>query len=122
MSVNEFEIGKFRVLDYLYRSIVDGEEPNEAKGQRVTGLNPVFWRAVVADLRDSGMIAATELRASGEVAYGGLRITSAGAEFLIDSPPSSALRAASIGEAAQRLQRALDLDGFHSQFVQKNCA
>lgn len=64
----------------------DGVEPNPSKAQELAKLNPVYWRAVISDLVDRKLVAATVLKTTGETFYYDLRITSAGADYLSVSP------------------------------------
>lgn len=86
MSADDFDVVVFKVLTYLYQCIKDGVEPNPDKAQEFAKINPVYWRAVIADLVDRKLVAAATLKTLGETRYYGLRITSAGVEYLDESP------------------------------------
>lgn len=86
MAADDFDVVVFKVLAYLYQCIKDGVEPNPAKAQEFAKINPVYWRAVISDLVDRKLIAATVLKTMGETRYYDLRITSAGVDYLTESP------------------------------------
>lgn len=86
MAADDFDVVIFKVLSYLYQCIKDGVEPNPDKAQEFAKTNPVYWRAVVSDLVDRKLVAATVVRTLGETRYYDLRITSAGVEYLGESP------------------------------------
>ncbi|RGM70765.1 hypothetical protein DXB98_09305 [Collinsella sp. OM07-12] len=86
MAADDFDVVVFKVLSYLYQCIKDGVEPNPAKAQELAKINPVYWRAVVSDLIDRKLVVATVLKTTGETLYYDLRITSAGVDYLNESP------------------------------------
>lgn len=86
MAADDFDVVVYKVLSYLYQCIREGVAPSPEKAQEFAKINPVYWRAVVSDLVDRKLIGATVLRTTGETRYYDLRITSAGVDFLSESP------------------------------------
>lgn len=86
MAADDFDVVVFKVLAYLYQCIRDGVEPNPAKAQEFAKINHVYWRAVISDLVERRLVAATVVRTAGETLYFDLRITSAGVDYLNESP------------------------------------
>ena len=86
MAADDFDVVVFKVLSYLYQCIKDGVEPNPDKAQEFARINPVYWHAVVSDLVDRKLAAATTVKFLGKTQYHDLRITSAGVDYLSESP------------------------------------
>lgn len=86
MAADDFDVVVFKVLSYLYQCIKAGVEPNPDKAQEFAKINPVYWRAIISDLVDRKLVAATVLKTMGETRYYDLRITSAGVDYLGESP------------------------------------
>ena len=86
MAADDFDVVVFKVLSYLYQCIKDGVEPNPDKAQEFARINPVYWHAVVSDLVDRKLAAETTVKLLGKTQYHDLRITSAGVDYLSESP------------------------------------
>ena len=86
MASDDFEVVEYKVLAYLYQSIRDGVKPSAAKAQQVAKVHPVYWDAVISDLSDRGLVKANAVRMFDSTSYGDVRITSAGVDYLGESP------------------------------------
>lgn len=86
MAHDDFDVIQFKVLAYLYQCIKDGVEPSPEQAQAFAKVNPVYWSAVLGDLRDHGYVKADRLAFVDGERYSNIRITSEGVEFLRESP------------------------------------
>lgn len=86
MAADDFDVIVYKVLSYLYQSIKDGVKPSAAKAQEIAKVNPVYWNAVISDLTDRGLVKANIVRMLDSTSYGDVRITSAGVDYLSESP------------------------------------
>lgn len=86
MASDDFDVIQFKVLTYLYQCIKDGVNPSPERAQAFAKVNPVYWSAVLGDLRDHGYVKADSLAFVDGERYSNIRITSEGVEFLRESP------------------------------------
>ena len=84
MASDDFDVIQFKVLTYLYQCIKDGVNPSPERAY--AKVNPVYWSAVLGDLRDHGYVKADSLVFVDGERYSNIRITSEGVEFLRESP------------------------------------
>ncbi len=86
MASDDFDVIQFKVLTYLYQCIKGGVNPSPEQAQAFAKVNPVYWSAVLGDLRDHGYVKADRLAFVDGERYSNIRITSEGVEFLRESP------------------------------------
>lgn len=92
MAPDDFDVIQFKVLTYLYQCIKDGVNPSPEQAQAFAKVNPVYWSAVLGDLRDHGYVKADRLAFVDGERYSNIRITSEGVEFLRESPKMRRVR------------------------------
>lgn len=97
MEKDDYSVVMYKVLAYLYQCLKDGVNPNATHAQEITGINEVYWQAVIADMLDNGYIRCdVKFYPPGE--YKGLTITAKGVEYL-DENPRMAKAKAFLGKA-----------------------
>lgn len=84
MAADDYRVVMFKILSYLYGCLKEGVEPNASKAEEITGVNPVYWRAVVADMLDHGYVRADVKGLNGS--YRGLSVTMEGVDLLETDP------------------------------------
>ncbi len=90
MASDDYAVVMYKVLSYLYQCLKDGVEPSPAKAQELAGVNPVYYKAVAADLVDCGYARRDVLFCDGSTR--GLSITAKGVQHLEESPRMEAAK------------------------------
>ncbi len=97
MAKDDMHVVIYKILTYLYQCLKEGVEPNVQQAQKICGINPVYWNAVVGECIDCGYIKVPVKRLF-DSEYDKLKITLNGVEYLEESKPISRVRQV-IGEA-----------------------
>lgn len=84
MAKDDYGVVCYKVLSYLYRCLKEGIEPNITQAEEFTGINHVYFKAVIADLFDCGYVRCN-LKTYPPRTYEGLSITFLGVEYLEES-------------------------------------
>lgn len=91
MAKDDMHVVIYKILTYLYQCLKEGVEPNVYQAQKICGINPVYWNAVVDDCIDKGYIK-VPIKSPFAETYTNLRITSDGVEYLDDAKPMNKVK------------------------------
>ena len=81
MAKDDMHVVIYKILTYLYQCLKEGVEPNVHEAQRICGINPVYWNAVVNDCIEKGYIR-VPFKSPFTGTYERLEVTSDGVEYL----------------------------------------
>jgi hypothetical protein len=56
VSKDDFEVVAYKVLSYLYACLKAGAEPSDSYARQVSGVNDVYYCAVVRSLMSKGLV------------------------------------------------------------------
>lgn len=82
MLKDDFSVVAYKILKYCNECLKSGVEPQVDTAKEISKVNDTYFRAVVDDLADKGLIKRSILYADNKPYFESIRLTMEGAEYL----------------------------------------
>lgn len=82
MLKDDFSVVAYKILKYCNECLKNGTTPVVETAREISKVNETYFRAVIDDLADKGLIKQSILYADNKPYYESIRLTMEGAEYL----------------------------------------